>query len=55
MHPKKIFVKTLAGKIFTLTVDLEDTIGTVKNHINEKEGITADKYFFFCEINFVSI
>ena len=35
----QIFVKTLAGKTITLNVDLSDTIGIVKEKIQDKEGV----------------
>jgi ubiquitin C len=41
-HPSrsiKVFVKTLAGKIITLEVDMSDSIGDVKVKIQAKEGI----------------
>ena len=34
----QIFVKTLTGKTITLEVDPNDTIQTVKNKIQDKEG-----------------
>ena len=34
----QIFVKTLTGKTITLEVESQDTIETVKNKIQDKEG-----------------
>jgi hypothetical protein len=35
----QIFVKTLTGKTLTLDVDSDDTIETIKQKIQDKEGI----------------
>jgi len=35
----QIFVKTLTGKTITLDVDAADTIESVKQRIQDKEGI----------------
>ena len=35
----QIFVKTLTGKTITLEVESQDTIETVKNKIQDKEGL----------------
>jgi ubiquitin C len=40
---KKIFVKTESGKIITLEVNREETIGSVKKMIQKKEGIPTDQ------------
>jgi hypothetical protein len=35
----QVFIKTLSGKTTTLDLDRADTIASVKNRIQEKEGI----------------
>jgi ubiquitin len=40
---KQIFIKTLQGKTITMDVSDDDTIGKIKNHIFEKEGIPAEQ------------
>lgn len=39
-----ITINTPTGKVIVVTVDIMDTIGTVKERIKEKENIDKDKY-----------
>ena len=38
-----VFVKTLTGEYLTLKVDYSDTVESVKQQIEEKEGISLDQ------------
>jgi ubiquitin C len=40
---KQIFIKTLAGKTLTINVSDADTIGSIKQKIQESEGIPPDQ------------
>ncbi|KAF9068660.1 ubiquitin-related domain-containing protein [Rhodocollybia butyracea] len=39
----QIFVKTLAGKTITLTVESEDTIETLNAKIQQREGVPSSQ------------
>ena len=47
----QIFVKTLAGKTITLSVDPADEIASVETRVQDKEAISTDHSasFFFSE------